>query len=315
MEKGWESAAGEHPAVGKAKGPLCPDVTLCRTVLTVALSVERDSMARGGPVRTTAPPENSLILSRSLAKRAHRGQRSPSSSAISCSPHGAMHPLPRRRWGAPMAPSRRGLEMGCLRAPSAFSSFNPEALGGFLWLSPSRREPGTPLLSSAAASPASAPAAPSLSAQGCPAASRPLHATLGPSAAPTAVWGHGEATLWAVTVTPPPPQGRKQGDGGQSHTPALSEPDTGPPPLSPEGGLALLPAPPQKQTAPAGAAWWFDPPTTFPNKGHPHLSKSPRRGLSPARACSAPPPRHETAILPPEMPLPPHPPGSSSPRE
>lgn len=70
-----KTMGGEHPTLG-SQGAAFPSVTLCFLVLVVVSSAEgRASMAGGGPVCTTAPLDKSLLLSWSLAKRAHRGQR------------------------------------------------------------------------------------------------------------------------------------------------------------------------------------------------------------------------------------------------
>ena len=158
MEKGWERPWEESvPPWGRQRGsfpPVSPYALWCPWWCQVQRGTASHgaSMARVGPVCMTVP--------RGLTPR---GDASLPSPLVGCSCAG---------W----VPSSRGLETGCLQALCTFGSFKSQALGGFLCLSPFTHEPGTPLLSSAAASPASALTAPSLSSQGrFPAPAPPFH--------------------------------------------------------------------------------------------------------------------------------------------
>lgn len=162
-------------------------------------------------------------------------------------------------------------------------------------LSPFTREPGTPLLSLAASPPA-------LSSHGpffvfprtlpcLPAPAPPSHP--GPFGSTQGCLG----TLGSHMVSlDRDPLKENRVMAKQSRRLVLSEPDSRPP-FSPEARHAQLLAAPQNQTAPAGWPFGFNTPP-FPNKGHPRLPKSPRRGTLtyPGMRPSSPP------QIPPDLP-------------
>lgn len=162
-------------------------------------------------------------------------------------------------------------------------------------LSPFTREPGTPLLSLAASPPA-------LSSHGpffvfprtlpcLPAPAPPSHP--GPFGSTQGCLGALGSHMVSLDRDP---LKENRVMAKQSRRLVLSEPDSRPP-FSPEARHAQLLAAPQNQTAPAGWPFGFNTPP-FPNKGHPRLPKSPRRGTLtyPGMRPSSPP------QIPPDLP-------------